>query len=57
MDRCKEISSHNIDKWVKKLEAFSYSGKSVQVWCTENNIKESEFYYWKRKIEKVEKWG
>ena len=36
--------------WVQCLEDCKNSGLSIRQWCSENNVKESSFHYWKRRF-------
>ncbi|MDD3932121.1 MAG: IS66 family insertion sequence element accessory protein TnpB [Ruminococcaceae bacterium] len=37
-------------QWEQRLLAFEGSGQTVQDWCVTQNIKLSNFYYWRRKL-------
>ena len=36
--------------WREHLEAQKSSGLSIHTWCLENQIPQSQFFYWKRKF-------
>ena len=36
--------------WRERLEAQKSSGLSIHTWCLENQIPQSQFFYWKRKF-------
>jgi transposase-like protein len=36
--------------WGKRLTEYEASDKSVVAWCKEQSIRESQFYYWRRKL-------
>ncbi|MEG2842420.1 MAG: hypothetical protein RR900_02935 [Ruthenibacterium sp.] len=38
------------ENWRMTIQASMQSGKSQKVWCTENGIALSTFYYWKRQL-------
>lgn len=35
--------------WQKRIAEFKESGKSVTVWCAENDVKANQLWYWLRK--------
>ncbi len=36
--------------WAQIMRERKESGRSIRVWCRENNIKEKTFYYWQRRL-------
>lgn len=36
--------------WKEYLQNQKNSGLSVRIWCSENQISQPQFYYWKRKL-------
>ena len=38
------------EQWTSVIAAQENSGKSIKRWCRENDITESQFSYWKKKI-------
>ena len=36
--------------WAQIMHERKESGRSIRVWCRENNIKEKTFYYWQRRL-------
>lgn len=42
-------------KWKEKVLAWQASGKSVSVWCLENQISTTTFYGWRARLEKSPK--
>ena len=42
----------NEQNWRELIEKCKSSGKCQREWCTENNISEKAFYYWRRKLAK-----
>ena len=36
--------------WKEHLQNQKNSGLSVRAWCSENQISQPQFYYWKRKL-------
>lgn len=39
-----------MEQWVRLIKEFLASGMSVKSWCQQNNISESAYYYWLKKI-------
>lgn len=37
-------------KWTPIIAECKCSGKSVRLWCQENDVDEKQFYYWQRRI-------
>ena len=42
-------------KWKEKVFEWQASGKSVSVWCLENQISATTFYGWRARLEKSSK--
>lgn len=36
--------------WEQRLAEFESSGDRIKAWCQEQGIRESQFYYWRRKL-------
>lgn len=36
--------------WEQRLAEYNASGKTIKAWCQEQAIKESQYYYWRRKL-------
>jgi len=36
--------------WEQRFAEFESSGKTIAAWCKEQSIKESQFYYWRKKL-------
>ncbi|KPH66467.1 IS66 family insertion sequence element accessory protein TnpA, partial [Oceanobacillus caeni] len=36
--------------WEERISSYKQSGLSIAKWCDENNVHESQFYYWKKKL-------
>ena len=53
MDTRKVAQQYRINKWVQVISECRRSGQSIRTWCAENNIKESSYYYWLRRIRKA----
>lgn len=52
MDNSLQIVNTNreMQEWADKISACRSSSLSVRVWCRENNVPISSFYYWQKKI-------
>ena len=37
--------------WEERIEDQKASGKSIRYWCQENSLRESRFYYWRKKLQ------
>lgn len=40
----------HMQEWAKLMEARQDSGLSIKVWCQQNNLPESQYYYYLRKL-------
>lgn len=36
--------------WEQRLTHYEESGISIKAWCKQQSIKESQFYYWRKKL-------
>jgi len=36
--------------WEQRLAEHEGSGKSIAAWCKEQEVKENQFYYWRKKL-------
>jgi hypothetical protein len=36
--------------WENRLAEYEASGQGPVAWCKDNSIRESQFYYWRRKL-------
>ena len=43
-------AAQRVQLWVERITECRSSGKSVRVWCRENEISEKTYYYWQRRI-------
>ena len=43
-------SSEAAKKWRPLILEMERSKKSARVWCSENNIRVNQFYYWRKKL-------
>ena len=51
MDRLSKAShDYKLNLWISRIQECRESGKSVAVWCKENNLNDKSYYYWLRKI-------
>lgn len=37
-------------KWIQLIQACQQSGLTVKQWCLENEVRESQYYYWLKTI-------
>lgn len=37
--------------WERRLAEYKTSGKTITAWCRDNAVTESQYHYWRRKIE------
>lgn len=40
--------------WGKVIREAARSGQSIRAFCREHNVKESQFYWWQRKLRELE---
>ena len=40
--------------WKERIKACKRSGEKVEKWCAENQISKPTYYYWHRRIKKLE---
>ena len=38
------------EQWLQRVEAWHDSGLSQNAWCRQNDVKPSQFGYWKKKL-------
>ena len=53
MDTREITSQYRFNQWTEIVRECRSSGQTVAVWCAENNIKPTSYYYWLRKIRKA----
>ena len=46
-------SQYRFNQWTEIVRQCRSSGQTVAVWCAENNIKPTSYYYWLRRIRKA----
>lgn len=46
-------SQYRFNQWTEIVRQCLNSGQTAAVWCAENNIKLSSYYYWLRRIRKA----
>lgn len=42
--------AYRMRKWMESISQCRNSGKTVKVWCTEQGVNETSFYYWQKQI-------
>ncbi|WP_103108913.1 IS66 family insertion sequence element accessory protein TnpA [Brevibacillus reuszeri] len=53
MDTREVTSQYRFNQWTEIVRQCRSSGQTVAVWCAENNIKPTSYYYWLRRIRKA----
>ena len=53
MDTREVASQYRLSKWTEIVSRCRSSGQTVAVWCAENNINATSYYYWLRRIRKA----
>ena len=43
-------AAQRVELWAERIAECRSSGKSVRVWCRENEISEKTYYYWQRRL-------
>ncbi|WP_341876547.1 IS66 family insertion sequence element accessory protein TnpA [Defluviitalea saccharophila] len=43
-------SQYRLNQWTEIVRQCRSSGQTIAVWCEENNIKRTSYYYWLKKI-------
>ena len=43
-------AQYRYDKWVAIISEHNASGLSIRDWCRQNNVKETSYYYWLKKM-------
>lgn len=36
--------------WEQRLAEYESSGKTIKAWCQEQELRENQFYYWRKKL-------
>ena len=40
--------------WEQRLADYDVSGQTIKAWCREQSIRESQFYYWRKKLREAQ---
>lgn len=49
--KAREVTKqYRLNKWASIIRECRSSGKTVDVWCAEHDIKASSYYYWLRRV-------
>lgn len=40
-------------QWQQRLQSWRESGLSQKQWCEQNNVRQPQFWYWKKKLEEA----
>ena len=41
------------EQWQQRLQDWRESGLNQKQWCEQNNIRQPQFWYWKKKLEEI----
>ena len=41
------------EQWQQRLQSWRESGLNQKQWCEQNNIRQPQFWYWKKKLEEM----
>lgn len=41
------------EQWQRRLKSWHDSGLSQKQWCEQNNVRQPQFWYWKKKLEEI----
>ena len=54
MDEITKVKTQiRMEQWVLLIKECQSSGRPVNTWCKQNNVKEASYYYWLKKIRKA----
>lgn len=42
--------TYRMRQWIERISQCRNSGKTVKVWCAEQGISETSFYYWQKQV-------
>jgi len=47
-----QVVTHEVrlQRWIDIVKSCRSSGKTIKVWCAENDINLKSYYYWQRKV-------
>ena len=47
-----QVVTHEVrlQKWISIVKSCRSSGKTIKVWCEDNDINLKSYYYWQRKV-------
>ena len=48
-----ESNAPKMQEWIKRIETWQSSGKTIKAWCLENAISYATFYYWRKRLSLV----
>ena len=46
-------SNQQKDQWRQRLESWRKSGLTQKQWCEQNNVRQPQFWYWKKKLQET----
>ena len=41
------------EQWQQRLKSWRESGLNQKQWCEQNNVRQPQFWYWKKKLEEI----
>jgi hypothetical protein len=50
LDTREVANQYRLNKWTEIVRQCRNSGQKVAVWCAENNVNTTSYYYWLRRI-------
>lgn len=53
LDTREVTNQYRLNQWTEIISQCRSSGQTVAVWCAENNIKTTSYYYWLKRIRKA----
>ncbi len=45
-----KVTNDEVSLWQQRIDAWGESGLKQSVWCRQNDVKDSQFWYWKKKL-------
>ena len=53
MDEVTQVKNqYRMEQWTQLIKECQFSGLPVKTWCTQNDVRESSYYYWLKKLRK-----
>lgn len=48
------MNSEKVARWTERLQTRQTSGLTVEEWCMQNQVTKHTYYYWKRRIKRLQ---